>query len=231
MRSKLTAICGLCILPAFAHADVVFDNFRTSTEITAFEYDLDIDLETDSTVEVAGGRESISRSGDVVTLAGSARFVNLFEVRIGGSTVHTGQPTGSADMILEIYTVSGGLPDALLWSGEQTVEALPRDWQAITVPFAPNISVPDSIAWAIRFENFDGLRDTAFGLVLEKISARTVGSSPDTYLRQDSATGDWTAQPYFTYVDGVARISAVPSAATLPMLAAGLLTTGRRRDA
>lgn len=232
MRFRLIAAAGLGFVPAIAHAEIVFNNFRTSTSISAFDFDIEPETETDSMVEVPGGFESLSRSGDVVTLAGSARLVNLFELRISGSNVPSGRP-GAAEIVLEIYTVSGGLPDALLWSGEQTIASLPQDWRATTVAFSPGITVPDTIAWTTRFKNLrDTDRTTAFGIALDRASATLVGSSPASYIAQDSSTGVWQTQPTFmSYVDGIARISAVPAPGTLSLLALPLAWARRRRNA
>lgn len=231
MRSGRIAVVGLCVAPAFAGAEIVFNNFRPSTSLSAFQFDIEPATETDSTIEVPGGFESISRGGDVVTLGGAARLVNLFEVRLSGGSFASGTAAGAAEIILEIYTVSGGLPDALLWSGEKTVPVLPRDWMATDVAFAPNITVPNTIAWAVHFKNFrDSDRTVTFGHALDRATATLVGSSPATYIVQDSATGAWRAEALaFSNVDGVARISAVPAPGALSVLAMTLAARRRRR--
>lgn len=229
MRCRFITIFALGVTPGLARAEVVYDNFTPSGRATHFEVDMDLD-ETDSSAELAGGREFVSRTADIATLAGSARFIDLFEVRIGGGELEPGLPLGQADLVLEIYTVSGGLPGALLWSGAQTVSSLPRDWNSTTVGFSPNVTVPDTIAWAIHFEDYrGGARGVVFGLLLEPASLLLRGSSPRVYFVQDSATGAWQSRTAGSSVDGSARINAVPAPGPAGLLGVVLFAMRRKR--
>lgn len=228
MRFAPGSVLVLSVIPAFASADIVFDNF-SATPAVFFESSLDVGTETDSTVEMPGGFENFSRVGDVASLTGTDRFVNQFEVRLLGDSVASGRP-GAAELVLEIYTVSGGLPGALLWTGEQTVGALPADFNYTTVAFAPNITVPDSIAWSIRFKKYrDAVRTSYFGLSMDRTSSIRAGGSPLTYLVQHSDTGAWETISVGSIVDGAARISAVPSPGSASLLAVSLIAARRRR--
>lgn len=220
---------AVAALSAPALADVVYNSQLANPSTAGVAILTDPD-ENSSWNELPGGpaREFDCRIGDSVTLAGTARYVTGFSVRLGGFFGHN--VVATADMELNIYANIGGLPGTLLWTATQTGVVLPTNNTVVDVNFAPNITVPDSLIFTIGFPNVVNPDQRTMGLACYQ--SVFVGSSGSDLVLQDTATGVWRNQMYGTPFQNVqAKITAVPAPASLIALGAPLLVAGRRRNA
>lgn len=193
--------------------------------------------ETDSAIELAGGpiaRETDSRIGDTITLAGTDRYVTSFSTRLWAFD----QPftnTITLDVELTLYQNAAGLPGAAIWSGTLSAISFTGNQPRI-IAFQPNVFVPNSLCFSLAYHNIvqtGGLR--TFGVVGSFGPAGPAfGSSTQGFIRQDTATQAWrTDNPLvggLTQIDAV--IEAVPTPSTLaiaiPVFAVVLRRPSRR---
>ncbi len=170
-------------------------------------------------------REWDCRQGDVITLAGTDRFVTQFSTRLW-STEGQGA-TVTTDVELTLYTRAGNLPGEVIWSGTLSNIVISGTTMREVV-FNPHVTVPDTLCFAVSFTNIAATR--RFGVVSSQ--SNLVGTSGLGTIRQDSATLAWRefAGPNdgFRHVD--AQITAIPSPAALAVLPLVLLTKRRRVD-
>lgn len=235
-RTTLAVIVASFAAPAALGGEVVFSNFTTGghpSQSNGYFYNVDPLTETDSFIEVAGpATENESRSGDIVTLGGSARLIDLFQIRLRAESSFGTGDAGSAEMTLDLYTVQGGLPDQLLWSGSRTIDSLPVSDAIFDVSYSPNVAVPDTFAWAVSFHNVRGRTNPlVFGLSTTGVQP-SIGSSPIDIIEQTTATGAWTVitDPTRSF-DGLVHITAVPGPGVAALAPAMLLSAARRRRA
>lgn len=211
-----------------ARADVVaFDS--TSTLIDGWEQltDLGARYESNSLVEIAGGLENDGRTGDVITLAGSGRTITQFQTRYfrnvaPSSSVLTFKTT------LTLYTLSAGMPDQVIWSGQMTGTFPTSGFgtDKLDLNFAPNIDVPETFGFGI---SIDDIPNVGYGSGPRfTFATPTVGSSPSTILVQDSTSLAWrTEDPHFHNIE--AKVWTIPGPGGLGLGVAGGLVALRRR--
>lgn len=180
-------------------------------------------------------REYDRRVGDTITFAGTDRFVTRFDARI---IAFSGVAAGLAlDVELTIYTNVGGLPGTALWSGIAPGVTLPNSTiSSIDASFTPNITVPDSICFGIAFTAITRSPNESRIFGASSTNFVSIGSSPNTILRQRSADGVWFAEDLGTGGGGIfrnveARVEAVPapSTAAIPLALFAHRTRRRRR--
>jgi hypothetical protein len=172
-----------------------------------------------------------SRLGDVITFGGPAtdRFVTSFSTRLWSFEQPVTPITVSVE--LSLYTVLNNLPNQLLWQGTVSNVLLSTN-QPVIVNFAPNLLVPDTIAFGIGFPSVSGTR--SFGVVSSTgLVPGRVGTSPATTLLQDTATQAWRVQNLGQQFGGIfndaeALVVATPSPGTATLLAIALPVLRRR---
>lgn len=194
--------------------------------------------ESSSSAEITTGpvaRENEQRVGDSITFAGADRFVTRFDTRM---MAFGGVAAGLAlDVELSIYTNVAGLPGPLLWSGVAPGVAIPitSGIASIDASFAPNLTLPDSVCFGIAFTGIARAPSESRTFGVSTSSLASIGSSPNTILRQRSADGVWfsddlsfTAGGIFRHVE--ARVEAVPAphAAAIAAILFALWTRRRR---
>ena len=206
------ALLAPVLVGSTARADVVFQNLNPAWQ--SFQ-----------TVEQGW------QIGDDVTLAGTSRNVNQFQVLITNQFNQNYTGTFTA----RFFDIgSNGLPNNLLWQGTaQVTDGLAM--QDRTISFSvPNIAVPDTFVWSIQADTSlpspsatgtDGL-----GVVLN--DPPQIGSSQDTAYFNDG-TG-WSTFNYHPDAPDVANyeavINAVPEPTSLGAFAlAGAALLARRR--
>ncbi len=222
--------CGVGLLAAGTgtRADVVaYDSTQNPNDGWMLNDFSAARFEPNSGVEIAGGVENDAQAADIITLAGSGRFITRFDTRFfrsysSGSTVLTFTAT------LTLYTVVGDVPDQVIWAGQgsgafPTTGSITEKAQT-GVSFVPNILVPDTFAFAIAI---DDRTDSRYSMGPRWATANpTVGSSPDFLLLQDSATLNWYQElPVAPHLD--AKVWTIPPPATPILL--GIAAAGRSR--
>jgi hypothetical protein len=195
----------LLVSTSGAHATVVYNSRTTSPNGIFIINEVD---ESSSFNERPNGvgeqREFDCRVGDVITLAGTDRFVTEFTTRLWSFAPASPITT---DVELTLYQNASNLPGAVIWSGTLTGISV-AGTTPIDVTFNPNVVVPDTLCFGIAFPSLTTSR--AFGPLASGFVL--VGSSPLYTVRQDTATQAWRQDPLgtpFFHVD--ARVTAVPS--------------------
>lgn len=208
-RCAPVLVLTLAGLAAPASGDVVYDSYDG---VMVLLYMISEQGEPHSGTELPGGFENDAAGADVVTLAGTDRFVTEFMVGLGRAPV---DGTQSVDATLTLYANDGGLPGDVLWSG--TIAGIAPS-VATEVVFSPNITVPDSFIFGLSLANIVG--QTGGMGPMWTTAAPTVGSSDSAILRQDSTTLEWEPDPFSPPTYNLqARITAVPApAGALPLL-------------
>lgn len=210
---------------SFAGAAIIY-NSQAATSPGGVYFINEVD-ETSSAMEQPGSateREFDIRAGDSITFAGTDRFVTSFAVRLWSFT--TPASPISTDVELTIYSSVAGLPGSVLWSGTVGGVAI-GGTTAIPVVFAPNLTLPNSVCFAVALNNISATR--MFGP--SGASFATVGSSPSTVLRQSTSTLAWRTEVVPGGLQQMeARVEAVPAPAAVVVFAcAGFAGPGRRR--
>lgn len=208
------ALAPLFSTPA-ARADIVFQNLNPNWQ----EF---------QTVEQGW------QIGDDVTLAGTARTVDQFQVIITNqfNQAYTGTFTA------RFYDIgSDGLPNNQLWQGSvQVTDGQPLEDNRLLTFTVPNINVPDTFIWSIQADTNlpapsangnDGL-----GVVLN--DTPQIGSSQDVAYFNDGTGTGWSSFDYHPDDPSLANfeavVSAVPEPASFGTLAlGGLAFLARRR--
>jgi hypothetical protein len=152
--------------------------------------------ETASAVEAAGGSENEARLGQMVTFAGTNRFLTLWEAWVYFPAQASG--TRSARLIASIHEVgAGGLPGAVIWSGMAIAESGPGADHAVPVMLTPNVVVPNSVVITFEYDSVVGeAPNSGIGLGVYLNSAQaSVGMGSSQILTQDSTSLQWAAYP------------------------------------
>lgn len=170
--------------------------------------------------------------GDDVTLAGTARSVNQFQVIITNQfdQAYTGTFTA------RFFDIgSDGLPNNQLWQGAvQVTDGQPLEDNRLLTFTVPNITVPNTFIWSIQADTSlptpSATGSDGLGVVLN--DTPQVGSSQDVAYFNDG-TG-WTTFNYHPdnpdLANFEATINAVPEPASLGAVAfGGLALLARRR--
>ena len=180
--------------------------------------------------------ESGEQIGDDVTLAGTSRMVNQFQVIITNQFDQAYNGTFTA----RFFDIgSDGLPNNQLWQGAVQVtngQAL-EDNRTLTFT-VPNVTVPDRFIWSLQADTnlpapsatgSDGL-----GVVIN--APAQVGSSQDVAYFYDGTS--WSTFDYHDSPPPIdpatfeATVNAIPEPGTLGALAlGGLALLGRKRNA
>jgi hypothetical protein len=180
--------------------------------------------------------------GDDVTLAGTARNVTQFSVRLTNAYLQSYNGTFTARFFLP--NGAGGTPGTQIWSGDLQVtngpagtmvgaDRIPTD--NILTWNVPGVLVPDRFIWSLQMDTnlppADPTSDDGIGLVLN--DTPQVGSSQDVAYYFDPTTGTWFDYNYHPDLTDLANLQAtivaqVPEPVGLLTIGAiGLL--GRRR--
>ncbi len=218
-----------CLGVGTARADVVaFDSTLASVNGWELIADIGAHYESSSRVEVAGGFEGDGQVGDIVTLAGAGRTVTQFQTRF-----FRNNPAGSGGLTfkttLTLYTLSGGLPDQVIWSGQLTGSFPTSGFGTDKLDFnyAPNVDVPETFGYGI---SIDDIPDVGYSFGPRWThAAATVGSSPNYALLQDSASLAWRQEDPVVY-NLEAKVWTIPAPASVGIgFVGGALAMRRRR--
>ncbi len=219
------------VASAVSQADVIaYDSTRPAAEGWLLINDSGSKFEPNSRIEsAADGFENDAQAADIVSLAGTGRFVTQFQARFYRFFASPGSEM-SVTATLTLYSLASGLPDQEIWSGQLTgafSSASGTDRQVLDLLYTPGVTVPDTFAFAIAIDDCTnsgqsmGPRWTA--------TAPSIGTSPDYVLLQNSTTLDWY-QEVASVHHLEAKIWTVPGpAGLLCTLAAGLPILRRRR--
>lgn len=231
------AAFAFVITSTAAHAVIVYDYPVTSPNIQALTFAHD-PIESSSTSEDPRGGENTSEIAQLISLAGTDRYVTNVQLWLGRFPGATGR-SAVLDATLRIYTVVGdlntGLPGNLLYEGTVANIALAPN-ASVPVTFQPNVTVPTNIFLAIsnprvqidqplmQPEVITGFRSGMSG-------RPRIGNAVPVWRHHLTATGAWIRDPFIGggtfYLN--ATVNAVPSCATLlPIL---MLAAARRRRA
>ena len=221
MRSRIVPSAGLAVVTLFTSfgtvsAAVVYDNTQASNVLSS------------------GFRTGLEY-GDEIKLAGSDRFVTEFLAGYFGDfpqgTVATGR--------IRFYSNDGTdaipgsqvalRPQTVIW--ESAPFALGRNNQEIVLQ--PNVTVPDSFTWTIRF---DGLNDVVgHGAALSVVhpvsvggvlSNGAIGSFNDFWIKNGSTDDSWALNVLSggtVPANFYARVTAVPEPGPLLLASLGIL--------
>jgi hypothetical protein len=148
--------------------------------------------ETNSTVEFGGENEA--QVGQLVTFAGTSRFVTSFEAVVyfpGNSP-----PSRRFGVTLTLYEENAGQPGQVIWSGQTVVTTLSPSAHAVSCSFTPNVLVPDSLVFAFRYDLIAGQNQIMSpGVMLSQVPP-VIGTASPRPLIQDSSTLLWYPDPW-----------------------------------
>lgn len=220
-RCAPAAVLGVAGLASPAAADVVYDSYDGG--LVTRGYVISDPGEPHSHEELASGFENDAAGADLVTLAGTARFVTDFSIDL----VSFNDNTTSADVTLTLYTNSGGLPGSVLWSG--TVAGVDPSAAGTEVSFAPMITVADTLIFGVSLTNIVGQTGDFMGF-RATVQPPVVGESGVGALRLDSTTMAWEVDPFAESTFNIqARITAIPAPGLFVPGVIGLAAAWRRR--
>ena len=180
--------------------------------------------------------DSGEQIGDDVTLAGTARSVNQFQVVITNQFTQAYTGTFTA----RFFDIgSDGLPNNQLWQGTVQVTNGQGLEDNRTLTFAvPNVTVPDRFIWSLQADtNLPApSADGSDGLGLTINAPPQVGSSQDVAYFFDGTS--WSTFDYHDSPPPIdpatfeATINAIPEPASLGVLAlGGIALLARKRNA
>jgi hypothetical protein len=150
--------------------------------------------ETGSTDEAPGGVETEARVGQLITFAGTNRFLTTFQTQllIPFQMPNTTLTLGVTASIRESI---GGVPGALIWSGRvELASSGPASQHSVPIEFTPNVMVPDSVVITLEYDSITNEAGSTLGFYLSQ-ALPTVGAAGTELLSQDSLSLEWYEQP------------------------------------
>jgi hypothetical protein len=161
------------------------------------------------------------QAGDQVTLGGTARELTQLDI------LYTTGGIATADLQARIYANDGsdGKPGTLLWDSGVLDDVLFSEGDNVVVFQIPNVTVPDTITWAVTEYNVIGP-----ALNLRFYDPPTIGSSGD-FLWVNAGSGWYSSDPLGEQkvANLGAAVHAIPEPATLSLVALGGLALLRRK--
>ena len=170
----------------------------------------------DSLSGAVGGGELSFKTGQSMTLGGTARLVTRIDLRMSSST-----PPENYQVIF--YDIdSAGLPTTSIWTSPlQVWTGHPPNTAAIASVDVPSVEVPDSFAWSVR-------RVLPSQLLSRFADLPSIGNQLVRFRRDDG--GPWISEGNSFSLG--ATIFAVPEPASVLLMLGGVLGfifTARRR--
>jgi hypothetical protein len=190
-------------------------------------------------MEVPGGPETSSQIAQRIVLAGSDRLITQFELRMWALAPQQGSSGGDtsvrADLTLRLYSpfpTGARLPSQLLWEGTITDVVMMPTADAlagpVTVTFAPNVVVPDTLWFAISHANISN-QNGPMGIAYELPTSSGIGAVNTTWALQDTNLGAWFPDFAGPSPTMQGRVTAIPSVfAAVPLGVLTLALAARR---